>query len=284
MGRTALRVSKYASTIVAAAIGLLTVQTTAVAEDFPNRAITIVVPFGPGTGNDIIARQVGQHMMAALGQSVVVDNRPGATGNIASDYVAKSPPERLHDLPSELEHSAQPARRHAEQQPDPRLRAGGAERHPALRAGGARRRFRSRPSQELVALAKTEARRALLRRLYRRRAAVPGRDAQPGRQGQHRDGALQEHGRSGERLRCRPHPGAVHARPVEPALSCEQAGPGHCRDRDKARQHPARRADHGGGGLSRSQGRGRLLLPGAQGHAQARRRQAERRDHGGAAR
>jgi tripartite-type tricarboxylate transporter receptor subunit TctC len=92
MGRTALRVSKYACALAAAVIGLLTVQTTAVAEDFPNRAISIVVPFGPGTGNDIIARQVGQHMMASLGQSVVVDNRPGATGNIASDYVAKSPP------------------------------------------------------------------------------------------------------------------------------------------------------------------------------------------------
>src|SRR6187397_3097999 len=62
------------------------------AQDFPSRAVTIVVPFGPGTGNDIIARQVGQHMTAALGQSVIVDNRPGATGNIASDYVAKSQP------------------------------------------------------------------------------------------------------------------------------------------------------------------------------------------------
>lgn len=87
-----MRVSKYACALAAAFIGLLTVQTTAIAEDFPNRAISIVVPFGPGTGNDIIARQVGQHMMAALGRSVVVDNRPGATGNIASDYVAKSPP------------------------------------------------------------------------------------------------------------------------------------------------------------------------------------------------
>ncbi|HEY4165373.1 MAG TPA: tripartite tricarboxylate transporter substrate-binding protein [Reyranella sp.] len=86
-----MKVSKYARAIVAAVIGLLTVQ-VAVAEDFPNRAISIVVPFGPGTGNDIIARQVGQHMMANLGQSVVVDNRPGATGNIASDYVAKSQP------------------------------------------------------------------------------------------------------------------------------------------------------------------------------------------------
>jgi tripartite-type tricarboxylate transporter receptor subunit TctC len=86
-----LRISKCAWPIVAAAISLLTCHAAA-AQDFPNRAITIVVPFGPGTGNDIIARQVGQHMMTALGQSVVIDNRPGATGNIASDYVAKSPP------------------------------------------------------------------------------------------------------------------------------------------------------------------------------------------------
>ena len=93
MGRTALRVSKYACAIAAAIVGLLTVQTAAIADDFPSRAITIVVPFGPGTGNDIIARQVGQHMTGALGQSVVVDNRPGATGNIASDYVAKSKPD-----------------------------------------------------------------------------------------------------------------------------------------------------------------------------------------------
>jgi tripartite-type tricarboxylate transporter receptor subunit TctC len=92
MGRTALRVSKLTRTIVAAAVGLLTIHTAAMADDFPSRAITVVVPFGPGTGNDIIARQVGQHMTGALGQSVVVDNRPGATGNIASDYVAKSQP------------------------------------------------------------------------------------------------------------------------------------------------------------------------------------------------
>jgi tripartite-type tricarboxylate transporter receptor subunit TctC len=84
--------TRLAAMGVAAAIGLLTLQASAVAQEFPARAITIVVPFGPGTGNDIIARQIGQHMTATLGQSVIVDNRPGATGNIASDYVAKSQP------------------------------------------------------------------------------------------------------------------------------------------------------------------------------------------------
>jgi tripartite-type tricarboxylate transporter receptor subunit TctC len=44
---------------IAAALAVLGLQATASAQDFPNRAITIVVPFGPGTGNDIIARQSG---------------------------------------------------------------------------------------------------------------------------------------------------------------------------------------------------------------------------------
>jgi tripartite-type tricarboxylate transporter receptor subunit TctC len=79
--------------VMAAVLAVVLNLTPAFAEDFPNRAITIVVPFGPGTGNDIIARQVGQHMTGALGQSVIIDNRPGATGNIASDYVAKSKPD-----------------------------------------------------------------------------------------------------------------------------------------------------------------------------------------------
>jgi len=77
---------------IGAAAGLSMLPGAGGAQDFPSRAISIVVPFGPGTGNDIIARQVGQHMTASLGQSVIIDNRPGATGNIASDYVAKSQP------------------------------------------------------------------------------------------------------------------------------------------------------------------------------------------------
>ena len=63
------------------------------AQDFPTKPITIVVPFGPGTANDIIARQLAQDMMGTLGQSVIVDNRAGATGNIATDLVAKSRPD-----------------------------------------------------------------------------------------------------------------------------------------------------------------------------------------------
>jgi tripartite-type tricarboxylate transporter receptor subunit TctC len=85
-------IGRRAAVIGVGAAGLSTLPGSAGAQEFPNRAITIVVPFGPATGNDIIARHVGQHIAGTLGQSVIVDNRPGATGNIASDYVAKSQP------------------------------------------------------------------------------------------------------------------------------------------------------------------------------------------------
>ena len=64
------------------------------AQDFQQgKPIPIVAPFGPGTTNDIIARLLAQDMTATLGQSVIVENRPGATGNIGADYVAKSRPD-----------------------------------------------------------------------------------------------------------------------------------------------------------------------------------------------
>ena len=76
-------------TLIAAAA----VRVPAAAQDFPTKPITIVVPFGPGTANDIIARQLAQDMTGTLGQSIIVDNRAGATGNIATDFVAKSRPD-----------------------------------------------------------------------------------------------------------------------------------------------------------------------------------------------
>jgi tripartite-type tricarboxylate transporter receptor subunit TctC len=62
-------------------------------EAFPSRPITIVVPQAAGGANDAIARVVGQKLSQLLGQSVVVDNRPGAGGNVGTAYVAKSKPD-----------------------------------------------------------------------------------------------------------------------------------------------------------------------------------------------
>lgn len=60
---------------------------------YPSRTITIVVPFGPGSGTDVGARLLGQKLSDTLGQSVVIDNKPGANGSIAAAYVAKAKPD-----------------------------------------------------------------------------------------------------------------------------------------------------------------------------------------------
>lgn len=60
---------------------------------WPTRTVHIVVPFAAGTFVDVISRIVGSKLAEALGQPVVVDNRPGASGNIASEVVANSPPD-----------------------------------------------------------------------------------------------------------------------------------------------------------------------------------------------
>ena len=57
---------------------------------YPSRAIRIVVPFPPGGTSDILSRSIGQKLAEEWGQQVITDNRPGAAGNIASEFVAKS--------------------------------------------------------------------------------------------------------------------------------------------------------------------------------------------------
>jgi tripartite-type tricarboxylate transporter receptor subunit TctC len=63
------------------------------AQDYPNRPITLVVPYAAGGGNDVMARIVGEKMSKTLGQQVVIDNRPGAGGALATRQVAKAAPD-----------------------------------------------------------------------------------------------------------------------------------------------------------------------------------------------
>jgi tripartite-type tricarboxylate transporter receptor subunit TctC len=67
--------------------------TEASAQSYPTKPIRLVVPFPPGGSLDVVARAIGQKLSEAWGQPVVIDNRPGAGGNIGADLVAKSPPD-----------------------------------------------------------------------------------------------------------------------------------------------------------------------------------------------
>jgi tripartite-type tricarboxylate transporter receptor subunit TctC len=66
---------------------------TVQAQDFPNRSVRLVVPFAAGGSSDTVSRLLANKMTASLGQPVVVENRPGAGGNIGADSVAKSKPD-----------------------------------------------------------------------------------------------------------------------------------------------------------------------------------------------
>src|SRR6185369_2895905 len=62
-------------------------------QNYPNKPIRYIVPFGPGGSTDMLGRIVAQHLQEAWGQPVVVDNRPGAGGAVGAAAVAKSPPD-----------------------------------------------------------------------------------------------------------------------------------------------------------------------------------------------
>jgi tripartite-type tricarboxylate transporter receptor subunit TctC len=63
------------------------------AETYPSRPITLIVPFGPGSGTDVVSRLVAQHLSTALKQNIIVENRPGANGALAAAYVARAAPD-----------------------------------------------------------------------------------------------------------------------------------------------------------------------------------------------
>src|SRR5436190_18591873 len=63
------------------------------AQSYPSQPIHMVVPFPPGGGTDALARAIQEPFQKAIGQTVVIDNRGGAGGSIAHEFVAKAPPD-----------------------------------------------------------------------------------------------------------------------------------------------------------------------------------------------
>ena len=75
------------------ALAVLKLVVPATAQDYPSRPVTIVVGYTPGATSDLVARTIGERLNAAWGQSVIVDNRSGVSGNIAAGYVARAQPD-----------------------------------------------------------------------------------------------------------------------------------------------------------------------------------------------
>src|SRR2546423_4252925 len=86
-----MRLKFHGATLAAALLAVLPLCSPS--QPFPNRTVTIVVPYPPGASADQVARLVAPKLSAALGQPIIVESRPGANGSVGSAYVAKSPPD-----------------------------------------------------------------------------------------------------------------------------------------------------------------------------------------------
>jgi tripartite-type tricarboxylate transporter receptor subunit TctC len=78
---------------VIALVALASAHATAFAQGYPSKPVHLVVGFAPGGAADIIARTLSDPLARALGQSVIVENKPGAGSSVAADFVAKSSPD-----------------------------------------------------------------------------------------------------------------------------------------------------------------------------------------------
>src|SRR6516165_4725237 len=79
--------------LAAGAAALPAASRIARAQTYPNRPVRIIVGFGAGFSPDIVARLVGQRLSERLGQQFVVENRPGAASNLATEAVVRAPPD-----------------------------------------------------------------------------------------------------------------------------------------------------------------------------------------------
>ncbi len=83
---------RFSLAAILAALAGASAPGPAAAQTYPNRPITLVIPFAPGGSTSIVGRTVADKMSEILGQQIVVDNRGGAGGTVGTRAVAKSPP------------------------------------------------------------------------------------------------------------------------------------------------------------------------------------------------
>jgi len=93
MPGNALHSGARAALVVALASAGVAAAQSAPAADWPKGPVHVVVPYGPGSTPDIIARIVGERLAKRTGQPVIVDNKPGAAGNLGTDAIAKAAPD-----------------------------------------------------------------------------------------------------------------------------------------------------------------------------------------------
>src|SRR5215470_19376710 len=86
-------VGKFAFVVAIAALALIVMPPAARPQGFPSKPIRIIVPYTPGSPNDVLARLLAQPLQGRLGQAVVVDNKPGGGTTIGSKAAAIAPPD-----------------------------------------------------------------------------------------------------------------------------------------------------------------------------------------------
>ena len=130
--------------LAAGAAALPALSRIAWAQAYPTRPVRIIVGFAAGGATDILARLMGQWLSERLGQPFIIENRPGAGSNIATEAVVRAPRTAIRSSWSSAERDQRDALREAQFQFHPRHRAG-REHHPrAARHGGQSDRFRPR--------------------------------------------------------------------------------------------------------------------------------------------
>jgi tripartite-type tricarboxylate transporter receptor subunit TctC len=88
-----IMVALYSRLIIAASLVLAAASAPVSAQDYPTKPVRIIIPFAPGGLNDLIGRMVATHLTEKSGRQVIPENRAGAGGVIATELVAKSPPD-----------------------------------------------------------------------------------------------------------------------------------------------------------------------------------------------